>query len=129
MIYPDCRKKLTKDAYPYGMQFRKKEDIPPDEISPYWDGHLDEVDCFFDMLEVYEDFLENVDSNALEDDRLITDIPEEARKAWSRPTLVLKTIHDLLFDYLEASRNGLVVGLIDAEENGKMGNGEKSGEE
>jgi len=40
MIYPDCRKKLTKDAYPYGMQFRKKEDIPPDEISPYWDGHL-----------------------------------------------------------------------------------------
>lgn len=49
MIYPDCRKKLTKDAYPYGMQFRKKEDIPPDEISPYWDGHLDEADCFFDM--------------------------------------------------------------------------------
>lgn len=43
--------------------------------------------------------------------------------------MVLKTIHDLLFDYLEASRNGLVVGLIDAEENGKMGNGEKSGEE
>ena len=103
-----------------------------------YDLCVDEADCFFDMLEVYEDelsavlgedFLENVDSNALEDDRLITDIPEETRKAWSRPTLVLKTIHDLLFDYLEASRNGLVVGLIDAEENGKMGNGEKSGEE
>ena len=39
-MFADCREKFSRDAYPYGTQFQKHEDIPKDEINPYWDGHL-----------------------------------------------------------------------------------------
>ena len=40
MLFPNCREKYTKKAFPCGMRFRKLSDIPDDEINPYWDKNL-----------------------------------------------------------------------------------------
>lgn len=40
MILPDCRQKYARDAYPYGSQFRRREDFAEDELNPYWDQQV-----------------------------------------------------------------------------------------
>lgn len=143
-MFADCREKFSRDAYPYGTQFQKHEDIPKDEINPYWDGHLkgedrayingydngseDNINDFFSNFLAYECELDNafgthlfrkVDESVLEDERDITEFSEEERAEWSKETLILKTLKDCMLDNAEATRNEIVTALIDSGDYGK----------
>lgn len=138
-LFADCREKYTRDAYPYGTQFRKSKDIPKDEISPYWDGRLkgadkvyvsgyddcaeDNIKGFFDNLMTYEGELEDafgeteiyhkVDDNVLEDDRSAGEFPDDERESWTPETRILKTLKDCMLHYYEMSRNENITAIID----------------
>ena len=46
-MIPNCRAEYTKQAFPLGERFRKLEDIPDDEKSPYFEGNLNEENSRF----------------------------------------------------------------------------------
>jgi len=142
-MFADCREKFSRDAYPYGTQFQKHEDIPKDEINPYWDGHLkgkdrayingyddatkDGINGFFSNFLAYEyeldnafgtNLFRNVDESVLEDERDISEFSEEERAEWSKETLILKTLKDCMLDNAEATRNEIVTALIDSGDYG-----------
>lgn len=142
-MFADCREKFSRDAYPYGTQFQKHEDIPKDEINPYWDGHLkgkdrayingyddatkDGINGFFSNFLAYEYELDNafgthlfrnVDESVLKDERDISEFSEEERAEWSKETLILKTLKDCMLDNAEATRNEIVTALIDSGDYG-----------
>lgn len=142
-MFPDCRQQYTRDAYRHygGDRFRKMQDIPPDEVSPYWQGHLkgenrqrtagydycaEQVKLFFSNTDVYEEelgealgdrkFWDKLDPDVIEDERSINEFTLEERKTWSRPTLIFKTIQDCMLDFIEMTRNESIVAMLDEQE-------------
>ena len=133
-LFADCREKYTKDAYPFGTYTRKNEDIPKDEISPYWDGNLKGsgkhyvdgydycVETFknafaniMDVDEVIDDtgFLKNVDEDVINDDRPAEDFPIDEMEKWSKETKIMKLLKDCILEYTEIERNELVTAILE----------------
>lgn len=143
-MFADCRQKYTKDAYPYGTQFRKNKDIPADEINPYWEGNLNkenkdtivgydmgvaEADNFFPNLcngDTVMEYLTKEEaekaevvcgtiSAALQDDEDFDF--EELTKDCPRIVKAIAAIQVELAKWVEMERDQFITSLIDGQEN------------
>lgn len=138
-LFADCREKYTKQAYPFGTQFQKNEDIPKDEINPYWERHLkgnkkafiDGYDtCVEDAVEGYfanlfsdgnlihilgTQVMSNIDQDVLDDERSIDEFPLEEQEEWGKETLFLKAVKDGILQEAEMNRNEMVTAFLDDE--------------
>ncbi len=134
-MFPNCRAKYTKDAYPGGGAiFRRAEDIPEDEINSYWEGNLgkqgkrivggydaamDEVDMFFKNISetIYQCVGEydssQVDDAVMCDERWIDEYDDNEISKMTRQTYILKTLQSELLMKLECYRNVMITTLID----------------
>lgn len=136
MIIANCREKHTRDAYPYGMPYRRMADVPEDEISPYWEGRLkggnreyvngfdhcveDSVDAFWDNLadsELLARFVGQDDLQAAQDayDPDLEKAPDPAKLKISREAKLLVALRYALRRYVEDDRNMLVTSLLDGQ--------------
>lgn len=136
-MFPNCREKYTKDAYPHGGTiFRRAEDIPEDEINAYWEGNVDkkyipvlrgyddavdEVDHFFSNISdvIYERFGEyegnKVDDAIMCEDRPISDYDDGEISKMSKQTYILKLLHTEVAARLESYRNMMITSMIDSQ--------------
>jgi len=136
-MFADCREKFMKNAYPSGTMFQKNEDIPKDEINPYWEGNLKgEGKAYvagYDMCveAVLKNFAANaainekmidafgmnfanrVDESVLADERFLDDIPEDEQAKWTKETLLMKVVQDILLDDAESYRDELVTSILE----------------
>ena len=136
-MFADCREKYTKDAYPFGMYARKNEEIPKDEINPYWDGNLkgagkhyvdgydygiETAKNFFSDIMDYDElidqtgFLKNVDEDVINDDRPADDFPIDEADKWSTETKIMKMLKDYMLELAEVERNELVTTIIENDD-------------
>ena len=139
-MFANCREKFTKKTYPMGTQFRKNEDIPEDEINPYWEGNLkgedkaevygydfaaDTADNFFANLDV-NDFLakyltqeellqvSEIAGEMMQDEEEINE--EKFREKTAECSRIVKAILALrldLADWLEMERDQFITSLLD----------------
>ena len=134
-MFPDCRAKFTKDAYPYGgPRFRRMADVPEDEINAYWEKNLneenrqivcgfddavDEIDYFFNNISetIFERFGEyessQVDDAVMCDDRMLDDFGENEIKNMNKQTYIYKMLHAELSKRVESFRNMMITSMID----------------
>ena len=135
-LFADCREKFTKDAYPFGTYTRKNEDIPADEINPYWDGNLKGsgkyyVDGYDYCIETIKNAFANlmdfgsvenvigelamgkIDMDVINDERDAIEFQANEKKAWSKETWIMKTMKDSLLEYMEGNRNELVTAILE----------------
>lgn len=134
----DCREKYTKDAYPYGTQYRKPEEIPEDEINPYWEGKLnkenEEVVRGYDWaVEELDTFLEGsidvamrdyigahsslqIDMGIMNDQRNISEFSRDEIKQMSKETYLLKAMHSEISNRLECVRNEMITSFIEGQD-------------
>lgn len=140
-MFPNCRAKYTKDAYPGGgAPFRRAEDIPKDEVNPYWEDNLskrnrqiisgydcamEEVAIFFsDITATICEYIGVYDRNQIDDDvmcdeRHIEDFDDAEIIKMSKQTYVLKVLQSELIMQLESTRDMLITGLIDGQKDQK----------
>ena len=139
-MFPDCRAKFTKDAYPYGKPpFRSVADVPEDEINEYWEGHLDydnglivhgldktaeEIDHFFRNISrtVYERFGEyessQVNDIVMCDERMLEDFSENEIRGMNKQTYTYKMLHEELSRMVENFRNMMITSMISSQRKG-----------
>lgn len=140
-MFPNCRAKYTKDAYPGGgAPFRRAADIPKDEVNPYWEKNLskenkqmlngfdcamEEVGSFFSDIGVtiweYMGMYDRnqVDDEVMCDERHIEDFDDAEVAKMSKQTYVLKVLQSELIMQLESTRDMLITGLIDGQKDQK----------
>lgn len=131
-MFPNCRARFTKDAYPY------VDGVPQDEINPYWEGNLtkenigyiegydlaiDEIVCFFEenIDEPIEGYLgihtaSKIDKDVLSDDQDIDNYSYGEIAKMSKETYLLKVIYCKLRDALEMARNERITGFIEEQD-------------
>lgn len=134
-MFPDCRAKFTKDAYPYGgPPFRSMADVPEDEINAYWEKNLndehkrivlgfddavDEIDYFFASIAdtIFEQFGEyessQINDAVMCDDRSLYDFSEDEIKNMNKQTYIYKMLHTELSRRVESFRNMMITTMID----------------
>lgn len=133
-MFANCREKYTRDAYPAGTPFRSVSEISENEINPYWDGHLKGEDkelvrgydwavkdinaCFNGITEALEEYLgiraAVIDEKVVVDDDRLQDYDSQAIAHMNIETFIVKAMKEIVADYTECNRNGIVTGLIDA---------------
>lgn len=128
----NCREKFKKDAYPYGDR------VPQDEINPYWEGNLKgenreniqgydwaigDIDRFFEcnIDEVMSEYLGayaagQIDMAVMNDQRTIDEFSEEEIAKMSKETYLLKAIHSELNIFMEDTRDEIITGLLDEQD-------------
>ena len=104
MIFADCRKKYTKDAYPNGTQIRRSADIPEDEINPYWEGNLDKTGK--DFVGGYDCAVQEVEAFFANMDDYVDGVANDQRQEISMA----------ISQYLERSRDEVITSLIDNQQ-------------
>lgn len=135
----NCRAKFTKDAYPSGgTRFRRADEIPEDEINPYWEGNLKgdsvedikgydwavyEVAHFFeeDIDEIADEYLgsytaSKIDGDVLSDEQDIDNYTYGEIRGMSRETYLLKLVYSKLRDVLEMARNEHITTCIEEQD-------------
>ena len=139
-MFPNCRAKFTKDAYPYGKPpFRSMADVPEDEINEYWEEHLDydnglivhgldktaeEIDHFFRNISrtVYERFGEyessQVNDIVMCDERMLEDFSENEIRGMNKQTYTYKMLHEELSRMVENFRNMMITSMISSQRKG-----------
>ena len=134
IMFANCREKYTRDAYPAGTPFRSASEIPENEINPYWDGHLKGEDrelirgydwavndinaCFNDVTVALEEYLgiraAAIDEKVIESDERLKEYDSQAINRINIETFIIKAMKEIVADYTEYNRNGIIAGLIDA---------------
>lgn len=134
MTLANCREKYTRDAYPVGTPFRSVSEISESEINPYWDGHLTGEDkelvrgydwavkdvnaCFDNISEALEEYLGTraavIDEKVIVSKESLSDYDRQAIVHINIETFIVKAIKEIITDFAECNRNGIVAGLIDA---------------
>lgn len=138
-MYPNCREKYTKDAYPIGMRFRKYDDIPENEINPYWEENLEGANKTY--VEGYDKAVEEVMNILCNKDFLAEQTEEyfgrylelrldeaivnskddlsqyscDAIRDMNTETLAVKVLQCAILDWLETVRDEMVTALIDTQ--------------
>ena len=135
----NCRAKFTKDAYlGSGTRFHRADEIPEDEINPYWEGNLvkenrgliegydsavDEIVRFFeeDIDEFIEEYLgiytaSKIDKDVLSNDCDIDNYSYGEIAKMSKETYLLKVIYCKLMGELERMRNEHITVCIEEQD-------------
>ena len=58
-------------------------------------------------------FANRVDESVLADERFLDDIPEDEQAKWTKETLLMKVVQDILLDGAESYRDELVTSILE----------------